>query len=66
MEDPQMSGPKPCDPSTQSENLVGATTFVSSAEKGSVLVVEGAGFSATTFGSSSNSGEDKVYINFEI
>lgn len=35
---------------------MGVTTIVSSAEKGSVLVVEGAGISATIFESSSNSG----------
>ncbi|XP_057821905.1 uncharacterized protein LOC131034429 isoform X2 [Cryptomeria japonica] len=55
-----MSGSKPCDPSTQTEELVGATTFVSSAEKGSVLLVESAGISATTFGSSSNSAHGTI------
>ena len=62
-----MSGSKPCDLSIQSKKkLVEATTIVSSVENGFVLVVEGAGISATIFESSSNSGEDKDYINFEI
>ncbi|KAH9305156.1 hypothetical protein KI387_009560, partial [Taxus chinensis] len=55
MEDQGKSCSKPYDPSTQIEELVGPTTFVSSVEKVPVLMVEGVGISATSIGSSTNS-----------